>query len=355
MPGNSIGKLFRVSTWGESHGKAIGVLVDGCPPGIALNEKDIQLKLDKRKPKGFFETSRREEDKAKILSGVFKGKTTGMPISIIIWNKDSRSKDYEKIKDIYRPGHADYTYEQKYGIYDYRGGGRSSGRETVARVMAGAIAEKILSRKKISVIGHTIQIGEIKSEKFKANEIGHNNLKCADKLAAKEMLNLLTTIKKEKNSIGGIIELIIRGVPIGLGEPVFDKLDADLAKAIMSIGGVKGISIGTGFDVATKKGSNNNDSYEIRRNQVRTATNNAGGILGGISNGEDIIVHIAVKAPASIGIEQKSLNKRRKTVNFTIGGRHDTCIVPRIIPVAESMAAITITDHLLLQESNQLQ
>lgn len=353
MPGNSIGQLFRVSTWGESHGKALGVLIDGCPPGISLDEKDVQIELDKRKSREIAGTSRRENDRPEILSGVFEGKTTGTPISIVVWNKNVRSRDYKNIKEVYRPGHADYTYEQKYGIRDYRGGGRSSGRETASRVMAGAVANKVIGKSRISIIGHTIQIGEVEATKFQAREIENNELQCADAMAAKEMLSLLTEIKRENNSVGGIIELIIKNVPAGLGDPVFDKLDADFSRAIMSIGGVKGISIGSGFDAASMKGSENNDEYEIRRNRVRTISNNAGGILGGISNGEDIILRIAVKAPASIGLKQRSVNRQKKAVDIKIEGRHDVCIVPRVISVAKSMAAIIIADHLLRQKVNQ--
>jgi chorismate synthase len=351
MPGNSIGKLFRVSTWGESHGKALGVLIDGCPSGIDLSEKDIQEELNRRKPVGISGTTRLEEDKAEILSGVFEGKTTGSPISMIVFNKNVRPQDYLSIKEIYRPGHADYTYEQKYGIRDYRGGGRSSGRETVARVMAGAVAYKILKKSKISIIGHTIQIGNIKTNKFQVKEIEKNELKCADKIAAEKMLNLINKIKKEDDSIGGIIEIIIKNVPTGLGEPVFDKLDADLSKAIISIGGIKGIEIGAGFNTALMKGSENNDKYIMQNGKVRTSSNNAGGILGGISSGEDIILRIAIKAPASIGLIQKSINSHGKMIDFKIEGRHDVCIAPRVIPVARSMAAIILTDHLLRQKA----
>ncbi len=353
MPGNSIGQLFRVSTWGESHGKALGVLIDGCPPGIPLDEKDIQVELERRKPKGVAGTRRREEDKAEILSGVFEGKTTGTPISMVVWNKNARSRDYKEIKEVYRPGHADYTYEKKYGIRDYRGGGRSSGRETVARVMAGAVANKIIRKSRISIIGHTVQIGDIVANRFQAREIENNELRCADKIAAEEMLDLLSEVKREKDSIGGMIELIIKGAPAGLGDPVFDKLDAELSKAVMSIGGVKGVSVGAGFKSSLLKGSENNDEFELRKNRVRTRSNNAGGVLGGISNGEDIVLHIAVKAPASIGIKQKSVNRRRRQVDVEVKGRHDVCIVPRVIPVVQSMASIIIADHLLRQKANQ--
>lgn len=353
MPGNSIGQLFRVSTWGESHGKALGVLIDGCPPGISLDEKDIQIELDRRKPQGVSGTRRRESDTCEILSGVFKGKTTGTPISIVVWNKNARPKDYKELKEVYRPGHADYTYEKKYGIRDYRGGGRSSGRETVARVMAGAVANKIISKNRISIIGHTIQIGEIVARRFQAREIEKNELRCADRMAAEEMLNLLSEVKREKDSVGGTIELVIKGNPAGLGDPVFDKLDADLAKAIMSIGGVKGVSVGAGFEASLMRGSENNDEFEVRRNRVRTRSNNAGGVLGGISNGEDIVLHIAVKAPASIGVKQRTITRRRRQKDIEVKGRHDICIVPRVIPVAESMTSIIIADHLLRQKANQ--
>lgn len=353
MPGNSIGQLFRVSTWGESHGKALGVLIDGCPPGISLDEKDIQIELDRRKPKGVSGTSRREEDSCEILSGVFEGKTTGTPISIVTWNKNARSRDYKELKELYRPGHADYTYEQKYGIRDYRGGGRSSGRETVARVMAGAVANKIIAKNRISVIGHTIQIGDIVARRFNIKEIANNELKCADKIVAQEMLSLLTKVKKEKDSVGGTIELVIKGTPAGLGDPVFDKLDADLAKAMMSIGGVKAVSVGAGFETALMRGSENNDEFEVKKSRVRTRSNNAGGVLGGISSGEDIVLHIAIKAPASIGIKQRTATRRKRQKEIEIKGRHDVCIVPRVIPVAQSMASIIVADHLLRQRAIQ--
>lgn len=351
MPGSSIGKLFRVSTWGESHGKALGVLIDGCPPGIFLSEIDIQKELDKRKPGQTCGTKRVETDKAEILSGVFEGKTTGTPISIIVWNKDARPSDYSKIKDIYRPGHADLVYEQKYGFRDYRGGGRASGRETVARVMAGAVALKILEKKKIAIIGHTVQIGSVRAEKFNTTEIKNNEFKCADKVAAGKMLSLIERIKKENDSIGGIFEIIVKNVPVGLGDPVFEKLDAELSKAIMSIGGVKGVSFGAGFDTATMKGSENNDKYKLKNGKIKTLSNHAGGILGGISTGEDIILRAAVKAPASIGRNQKSINSHGKLVEFKIEGRHDVCIVPRVITVAENMVAMVLADYLLRQNS----
>lgn len=316
MPGNTFGTIFKVTTWGESHGKALGAIVDGCPAGLKLDEKDIQTDLDRRKPNASkMSTKRKESDKVEILSGVFEGKTTGMPISMVVWNQNARSKDYSELKNVYRPGHADMVYQEKYGIRDYRGGGRSSGRETVSRVMAGAIAKKILAKHKCMIKGSVLSTGELKSG----------------------------------DSCGGLAEIIVKNPPKGLGEPVFDKLDADLAKAIMSIGAIKGFEIGAGFKVAQMLGSENNDEFEMRGRRIRTKTNNAGGILGGISTGEDIIIKFPVKPPASIAKEQKTVTLRGRSKSISIKGRHDACIVPRVIPVAESMIAITLVDHLLRQ------
>ncbi len=338
MSGNSLGTTFKITTWGESHGPALGVVIDGCPAGISISEKEIQKEVDRRKPKrgSKVSTSRAEEDKIKILSGVFEGKTTGTPISIIVENKDARSKDYEKLKKMYRPGHADYTYDLKYGIRDHRGGGRASGRETVSRVMGGAVAKKILTlKRKTEIFGHTVQIGNIKAAKFAKSEIEKNELRCADKEASKKMVKRIKEIRSEKDSIGAIVEIIIKNPPKGLGEPVFDKLDAELAKAMMSIGAVKGVEIGAGFNVAEMKGSENNDQMRAtnkgKSKEIAFLSNKAGGILGGISTGEDIIIRLAVKPVPSIKLP----------------GRHDTCLAPRIIPVAEAMAAIVLTDHLL--------
>jgi chorismate synthase len=350
MPGNSFGKFFKVTTWGESHGKALGAVIDGCPANILLTENDVQKEIDKRKPKSFISTKRKEEDKVEILSGVFENKTTGTPISMIVWNRDAKSKDYDKLKDVYRPGHADFSYEKKFGIRDYRGGGRSSGRETISRVMAGAVAKKILGRK-IKIIGHTIKIGDIETEKFSEKEIENNEIRCADKKAAEKMIKYLKNIKKDGDSAGGIIELQVKNMPKGLGETVFDKLDADIAKAMMSIGGVKGVEIGSGFDAAEKKGSENNDEFIVKNGKIITKTNNSGGVLGGISFGGNLVIKIAVKAPASISKKQKTINRQNKEVDINIYGRHDACIVPRLIPVAKSMLAITLADHLLRQKA----
>ncbi len=354
MPGNTIGQVFRVSTWGESHGKAVGVLIDGCPPGISLKNEYLAQELEKRKPRGSAGTKRREADIPETMSGVFEGKTTGTPLSIIVRNKEMNSKEYQNLSNVYRPGHADYTYEKKYGIRDYRGGGRSSGRETVARVIAGAVAKKILAPHKITILGHTTGIGHITAETFNKEEIENNTLRCADKKAAERMLDYIQTIKEEKDSVGGTVTLVIKNTPPGLGEPVFSKLDADLAHAIMSIGSVKGVSFGAGFAASTMKGSENNDSFYSKNGRIHTASNNAGGILGGISNGEDIVIHIAIKPPASIGKKQKTVTRSGKPTALTIEGRHDVCIVPRVISVIESMTAIVITDHLLRQTINHL-
>lgn len=351
MPGNTFGKLFRVTTWGESHGAALGAVIDGCPPNFALDKKDIQYELDRRRPgQSKVGTSRKESDKVEILSGVFEGKTLGTPISLVIFNKDQRPKDYSKIKNIYRPGHADFSWDLKYGIRDYRGGGRASGRETTARVMAGAIAKKFLiTRQKTKIIGHTIQVGNIKAEKFKEEEIEKNPIRCADKIHAKKMENYILEARKNGDSVGGIAEFIVKNTPEGLGEPVFDKLEADLSKALFSIGAVKGVEFGKGFAAAALTGSQNNDEFTVKKGKITTSSNNAGGIYGGISIGTDLIIRIAVKPTPSISKKQETVTKSGKKQNLQITGRHDACIIPRLIPVAESMIAITLMDHYLRQ------
>lgn len=348
MSGNTFGKLFCITTWGESHGPATGAVIDGCPPGLKLSEKDIQKEVDRRKPRAGSKvsTTRREEDKVEILSGTFEGKTTGTPISLIVFNKDTRSKDYSNIKDLYRPGHADLTYDLKYGMRDYRGGGRASGRETLARVMAGAVARKLLG--KVSIFGHTLQVGKIQATTFSKSEIEKNEVRCADPSAAKKMLKLIEANKfREGDSLGAIIEIVIKNPPKGLGEPVFDKLDAKLAQAMMSIGAVKAVEIGSGFHSATLKGSENNDQITSKG----FLSNNAGGILGGISTGADIVIRLAVKPVPSISKELKTITKTGKNTTIKTLGRHDCCLAPRIIPVAESMAAIVLADLLLQQKA----
>ncbi len=352
MSGSIFGKNFTISTWGESHGKALGVVVDGCPAGIYLKEEDIQRDLDRRKPgRSPYATPRSEDDRIEILSGVFEGRTTGTPISMIIYNKDQRSRDYSNIKNTYRPGHGDYAYDQKYGFRDYRGGGRSSGRETAARVAAGAIAKKILSMLGVEVIAYTLSIGNIAADtsRFDANEILQNPLAMPDKEAALMAGKLLDELKEKGDSAGGIIQCEVNGLPPGVGEPVFEKLDAALAKAIFSIGAVKGLEFGSGFRAATLTGSENNDPLEIDdQGRVTKLTNNAGGITGGISDGSPIVFRAAIKPTSSISIPQKSIDKSEdKNVEITIQGRHDPIIVPRAVIVVEAMTAITLVDYLL--------
>jgi chorismate synthase len=363
MPGSSLGHIFRVTTWGESHGKAIGVVVDGCPAGLDLSKEDIQRELDRRKP-GVSEisTQRKESDEVVILSGVFEGKTQGTPISMLVLNKDVDSSVYEEIKNVARPGHADFSYQKKYGLRDYRGGGRASGRETLARVAAGAVAKKVLAThcRGIQILGHVVEIGRIKAkarwrgmelEQMKQN-VEKNAVRCADLEAAKDMEKRINEAKQEGDSVGGIVEVIAWNVPPGLGEPVFDKLDAELAKALMSIGAVKGVEVGAGFEAARMKGSEMNDEFFIHEGAIRTKTNNAGGILGGISTGSPIICRIAVKPTSSIFKPQRSVNmEKMEEVAFKIKGRHDPCICPRIVPVAEAMVALVLVDYLMRNES----
>ncbi|MHC1610935.1 MAG: chorismate synthase [Candidatus Methanospirareceae archaeon] len=353
MSGNSFGRIFKVTTWGESHGEAVGVVVDGCPSGLELSEADIQYELERRRPGvSGITTERKESDEVKVLSGIFEGKTLGTPISMLVWNKDVDSSSYEPLKDIPRPGQADLSYQLKYGIRDYRGGGRASGRETVARVAAGAVAKKILAGHAIQILGHVVEVGGIRARKVSIEEIASNTernaVRCADLEAARRMEALIKDVKEIGDSIGGIVEVIALGVPPGLGEPVFDKLDAELAKALMSIGAVKGVEIGAGFEAARLKGSEMNDELYIQEGKIRTRTNNAGGILGGISTGEPIICRIAVKPTPSISKPQRSVDvEKMEDVEIRIKGRHDPCICPRIVPVAEAMVALVLVDHLL--------
>lgn len=350
MSGNTFGQKFRVTTWGESHGEALGVVIDGCLAKLKITEKEIQKEVDRRKSRtgSKASTPRIETDKIHVLSGLFEGQTTGTPISIIVFNENKKSQDYSNIKNLYRPGHADYTYQLKYGIRDYRGGGRSSGRETVGRVIAGAFAKKILKNLyKTEIFGHTIQVGNIHSSKFEKSYIEKSELRCADPQAEKKILKLIDQLRKEGDSIGAIVEIVIKNPPKGIGSPVFDKLDAELAKAIMSIGAVKGVSFGSGFDAVTKKGSQNNDQMIVKNGKIKFLSNNSGGILGGISNGEDIVIHIAIKPVSSISKKQKTATIDPKNSSIQTFGRHDCCLAPRIIPVAEAMAALTLVDKVL--------
>ncbi len=349
MSGSIYGKLFQISTWGESHGKGVGVVIDGCPAGLPLSEEDIQVFLDRRKPgQSRFTTHRKESDSAEILSGVFEGKTTGTPVSVLIRNQDQRSRDYSNIMDCYRPGHADYTFDSKYGFRDYRGGGRSSGRETIARVAGGAVAAKILRSLGIEIQAYTKAIGPvlIPEEQYDYDEIFNNPFYMPNALRAKEAADYLTDCMEAKDSSGGIIECVITGMPAGIGETVFDKLDASLAKAILSIGAVKGFEIGDGFAAALSKGSLNNDAFTAKDGNICKLSNHAGGTLGGMSDGSPVVFRAAVKPTPSIAQEQKTVNKDGSPVSLVIQGRHDPVIVPRAVVVVESMAAITVVDLL---------
>jgi chorismate synthase len=354
MASNSLGTLFRFTTWGESHGPAIGVVIDGCPSLIPLTEADIQPWLDKRKPgQSAFTSQRQEADQVKILSGVFEGKTTGTPISLMIENTDARSKDYGAIKDAFRPGHADFTYQAKYGIRDYRGGGRASARETACRVAGGAVARKILGPG-IVIRGALIQMGAQKIERARWawEEINNNPFFCPDAEAAKNWASYLEQIRKEGSSVGAVVEITASGIPAGLGDPVYDKLSSELARAMMSINAVKGVEIGNGFDVTTQTGPENGD--EMRRGEdgrPRFLSNHAGGILGGISTGQDIVVRFAVKPTSSFPQTRKTLNKTGEETDIRTEGRHDPCVGIRAVPVGEAMMACVLVDALLRQRT----
>ncbi|MCJ7601422.1 MAG: chorismate synthase [Desulfobulbaceae bacterium] len=344
MAGNTFGQVFRVTTWGESHGTAIGATIDGCPPGIPLTTEHIQADLDRRRPgTGGATSPRKEPDRVEILSGIFEGCTTGTPLTLIIYNKDAHSKSYDHLKDIFRPGHGDYSYLMKYGIRDHRGGGRASARETAARVAAGAVARRLLSFHDIEVLAYTLSLGGIDAVNLDFDAVWENRLFCPDNEAAARMEERIEAVKKEGDSLGGIVGIIANGCPPGLGEPVFNKLDADLAGALMSIGAVKGVEIGSGFMAARLTGSQNNDALTPEG----FSSNNSGGILAGISNGEPIIARVAVKPIPSIAKPQKTVNLDNEPVEITIGGRHDISAIPRIIPVCEAMVCLTLADHLL--------
>jgi len=339
-------------SFGESHGRAIGVVLDGVRPGMPIDLEEVQKELDRRRPgQSAVTTPRKEEDRVEVLSGVFEGKTTGTPICMVVWNKDQRPEAYTPIKNLFRPGHAGHTYFAKYGIADYRGGGRSSGRETIARVAAGAVAKQILRGYGVRVVGYTQEVAGIRARTVDEREIERNPLRCPDPEAAKEMEAAVLKAREEGDSVGGIVEVVVKGPPQGLGEPVFDKLEADLAKALMSIGAVKGFEVGNGFAAARLRGSENNDALYAEGGRVRSRTNNAGGISGGISNGEDIVVRIAVKPTSSIRKQQETVTTDGSAAVISVEGRHDPCICPRVVPVAESMVALTLVDHLLRQRA----
>lgn len=359
MSGSILGDLFKISTWGESHGKALGVVIDGCPAGVNLTESDIQADLDRRKPgQSPFTTPRKEKDQVEILSGVFKGKTTGTPISLIIYNKNQRSKDYSALKEVYRPGHSDYTYDAKYGFRDYRGSGRASGRETAARVAGGAVARKLLASLGIEITAYTYSIGPVTIEQtnFDKDFIQKNFLYMPDRQAAQQAEEYLTGLIKGNNSSGGKIECVVDNLPAGLGDPVFDKCDALLAKAMLSIGAVKAFAIGSGFSAAEMTGHQHNDFYNYNeQGKVIKQSNNAGGTLGGISDGSQIKIQVAVKPTPSIEKTQPTINRQGENIDLNIKGRHDPIIVPRAVVVVEAMTALTLTDLLLKNMTAKLE
>lgn len=357
MAGSIYGRLFQISTWGESHGKGIGVVIDGCPAGLSLSEEDIQVYLDRRKPgQSQFTTGRKESDMAQIWSGVFEGRTTGTPISILVQNQDQRSRDYGNIMNTYRPGHADYTFDEKYGFRDYRGGGRSSGRETTARVAAGAVAAKILKELGIEVHAYTKAIGPVSvpENEYHPEEIFQNPIYMPSNAYAQKASAYLEECIKNQDSSGGIIECVVTGMPVGIGDTVFEKLDANLAKAMLSIGAIKGFEIGDGFKAADTKGSINNDSFHTKDGRITKDTNHAGGVLGGMSDGSKIIFRAAVKPTPSISQPQSTVTKDGENTEMIIKGRHDPVIVPRAVVVVESMAAITILDLLFTNMSARM-
>lgn len=358
MAGSTLGTILKVTTWGESHGKGIGVVVDGCPAGLPLTEEDIQAYLDRRKPgQSRFTTKRQEADRVEILSGVFEGKTTGTPISMAVMNTDQRSRDYGNILEVYRPGHADYTFDEKYGFRDYRGGGRSSGRETIGRVAAGAIAAKLLKSLGITVCAYTKAVGPYEADpaQFDPEEMYRNRLYMPDAGAAALAEAYLDRMMSECNSVGGVVECVIDGLPAGVGDPVFEKYDASLAKAILSIGAVKGFEIGDGFQAAKSVGSENNDAFRMDESgKIKKETNHAGGILGGISDGSRVVLRAAFKPTPSIAQQQKTVTRGMEETDIEIKGRHDPIIVPRAVVVVEAMAALTTADLLLLSMTSRL-
>lgn len=355
--GNTFGQLFRVTTFGESHGGGIGVVIDGCPPRIPISEPEIQRDLDRRRPgQSKLTTQRKEEDRCEILSGVFEGKSLGTPIAILVRNKDARPEDYREIARKFRPSHADYTYEAKYGIRNWQGGGRASARETIGRVAAGAIAKKILSLyAHFELVAYVIQIHEVIAKIDRStvtmNDVEKNFVRCPDASAAKRMISLIEQIRDAGDSVGGVIECVARGIPAGLGEPVFDKLEADLAKAMLSIPAAKAFEIGSGLGATVMQGSQHNDAFEIRGGRIRTATNNSGGVQGGITNGEDIYFRVAFKPPATIALKQKTVTTSSEEAKLGVRGRHDPCVLPRAVPIVEAMAALVLCDHALRQNA----
>ena len=357
--GNTYGKKLTITTFGESHGKAIGVTIDGCPAGLVIDEEFIQSELDRRKPgQSKITTQRKEGDKAEILSGVFEGKSTGTPIAIVIYNQDQKSKDYSHISNKFRPSHADYTYHEKYGVRDYRGGGRSSARETAARVAAGAVAKLFLKQLDVQINAYVSQAGNIKLEKpyteLDFSKTENNIVRCPDQQIANEMIELIDQVRKNQDTIGGVVTCVIQGTPVGLGEPVFDKLHAELGKAMLSINAVKGFEYGSGFEGVKMLGSEHNDLFEQQDGNVKTRTNHSGGIQGGISNGQDIYFKVAFKPVATIMQDQESIDTDGNKTIVSGKGRHDPCVVPRAVPIVEAMAALVIADYYLLNKSSKV-
>jgi chorismate synthase len=356
--GNSFGQLFRITTFGESHGGGIGVVIDGCPPRIDISEADIQRELDRRRPgQSEITTQRQEEDRCEILSGVFEGKTLGTPIAILVRNKDARPEDYAEVEKTFRPSHADFTYEAKYGIRNWQGGGRASARETIGRVAAAAIARKVLEQfyPSIEIVACVAQVHDVVAKIDKAKvtrkDVDRNIVRCPDETMAKTMIALIEKTREEGNSLGGAIECVMRNVPAGWGEPVFDKLEADLAKAMLSLPATKGFEIGSGFAATRMKGSEHNDLFEMRDGKVRTSTNFSGGVQGGISNGEEIYFRVAFKPTATIAHEQRTVTASHEPTQLSARGRHDPCVLPRAVPMVEAMAALVLCDHALRQRA----
>ncbi|MBI2593688.1 chorismate synthase [Candidatus Daviesbacteria bacterium] len=360
MPGNSFGQLFRITTFGESHGGCVGCVVDGCPPGIEITETEIQKELDRRKPgQSSITTPRKEEDEVKILSGIFQGKTTGTPILMLAYNKDIRPEDYQEMKDLFRPGHADFTYTKKYGFRDWHGSGRASARETLARVAAGAIAKKYLKEKLgIEILSYVEQVGDIKTDadfnSVTPDQIESNIVRCPDTEIAKKMISKIEEVQAEGDSIGGVIRGVIKNVPVGLGEPVFDKLNADLGKGMLSVNAVKGFEIGSGFEGVKMQGSAHNDEFISEGGKVKTKSNNAGGTLGGISNGETIYFRVAFKPVSTISKKQKTVTLKGEEAELEAAGRHDPCVLPRAVPIVDAMSALVIMDHYLRHKAQNL-
>ena len=356
--GSSFGQLFRITTWGESHGGGVGVVIDGCPPRIELSEEDIQRDLDRRRPgQSKIVTPRDEADRCRILSGVFEGRTLGTPISILVMNKDARPEAYSEMKETYRPSHADFTYEAKYGIRNWQGGGRASARETVGRVAAGAVARKVLAMffpgfELMTYVSHVYDvIADVDPVAVTLEQVEANAVRCPDPAAAEKMIGAIEKARADGDSLGGMITCVARGVPAGLGEPVFDKLEADLAKAMLSLPASKGFEIGSGFAATRMKGSQHNDPFEVRDEKIRTITNNSGGVQGGISNGEDIFFRVAFKPTSTIARDQKTVTASHEETTLAARGRHDPCVLPRAVPIVEAMTALVLCDHALRQRT----